>query len=169
MFDLSTFPLIFIIISDSPKSFLSLSLSLSIYIYIYIYHQVTQIEWISLTLSLSLSLSLTIHPYHPFLLGSLIRFILYLHRTVICKSAALACPCTKILNRTSLMSLSLLIQQWLTCLVREVCRICRVCEMWGSWAAVLWGAISRSFSRSYATFLYGSRLASFLCVLFVSM
>ena len=52
MFDFSIFSLMFIILSDSPKSTISFSLYIYTYKYVCIYHQFVLLGQISLTLSL---------------------------------------------------------------------------------------------------------------------
>ena len=79
-------------------------------------------------------LSLTIRPYHPSLLVGFLDYIFCLYRAVVGKFLLVGQHlhiCVKgVYRRTSLMSSSLLLQQYPTCLV---CLIWMVLEMGGWW------------------------------------
>ena len=128
--------------------------SLSTFVFICIahphHHQIALTSQISLTLSHHPSLS-SIAPGRSF----------RLHLVSIQSYAGIH-------KRTSLLSLSLLLQQCSSCLV---CPTWMVCEMRGKWpySYFLLGAASRICSRQHATFLYSFHLAFSLYNLLASI
>ena len=75
--------------------------------------------------------SLSPRPYRSSLLAGPLDCIRCPHRADLCKSLLVGHrPCVRVHKRTSLMSLSLLVQQWAACHFRLIRMVCEMAGMW---------------------------------------
>ena len=143
---------------------------INIYIYIHTYihhhhHHVALVAWISLTLSRHSSLSF-IAPGRSSGQHSVSSHSCWMY--VRAGRPAFARPCVGVHKSTSLMSLSLLLQQCPACLVHLTLTVFVIggrCP----YSCVLWRVAARTCSRLHAAFLCNCRLASSPAVLLASM